>query len=333
MHAKMAAARPSDTMAFNNLQGRRIQTAPKSSPSVWWRDADMPAFIMQSNRGPDAAGGAMAMGGLATEMARLHVKALVVVHFFSGYRRTGDIHHIVDHQVSLTGQHIFMLSVDLCMQRKSGDLATPQAAKWWRDRVLSGQVVAAGGGPPCETYTVARQYEGGPRPLRSAEHPLGLPGLHRREWNQLRISDCLLRFLLDILVALATMGMSGFLEHPQFPTWCTRGSPASIWSMEVPKWLKNLNCFTSELRPVRGGCSGAQAHHIAAPSNAECAQPAPPARQLWQMPPPTWGTHGSHRPSSRWHVPNGKSQGLPIRTKQGPRGGTARSRSQMGVRC
>jgi hypothetical protein len=47
-----------------------------------------------------------------------------------------------------------------------------------------------------------------------------------------------------MLVTLAMMGLSGFLEHPQFPTWCNRGHPASIWAMEALKHLKRLNCFS-----------------------------------------------------------------------------------------
>lgn len=244
MYNKMAQRRPSDEVAYTRLQGTKIEHLPKPDPSLWWSREDLPAFIMQSTQGRDSAGGAFAMHGLARETALLHVKALVVVHFFSGFRRMGDIHHIIDHRTMQTGAQVFTLSVDLCMQRIKGDLATPQASRWWRERILSGQVVAAGGGPPCETFTVARQYEGGPRPLRSADHPLGIPGLTLREWNQLRISDRLLRFLLDVLVALAMMGLSGFLEHPQFPTWCTRGSPASIWATEALIQLKNLGCFS-----------------------------------------------------------------------------------------
>ena len=63
------------------------------------------------------------MYGLAQEAARHNVTALVIVHFFSGYRRTGDIH------------------------------------------------------------------------------------------------DRLLRFIPEIVTVLAAMGMSGFVEHPQYPTW------------------------------------------------------------------------------------------------------------------
>ena len=244
MYDKMMQRRPSDELAYTQLQGIRITKLPPTDPQLWWTRADLPSFIMQSVSGRDCAGGAFAMQGLARETALLHVRALVVVHFFSGFRRMGDIHHILDHRTMETGAQVFTISVDLCMQRVNGDLATPQASRWWRERVLAGQVVAAGGGPPCETFTVARQYEGGPRPLRDSAHPLGLPGLTLKEWAQLRISDRLLRFLLDVLVALALMGMSGFLEHPQFPTWCARGSPASIWATEALIILKNLGCFS-----------------------------------------------------------------------------------------
>ena len=86
------------------------------------------------------------MGQLARETALLHVTARVVVHFFSGYRRQGDLHEIIEHKVIDSGQHIFVISVDLCMQRQSADLATHAAVKWWRDRVFAGQIVSAGGG-------------------------------------------------------------------------------------------------------------------------------------------------------------------------------------------
>ena len=177
MFDRMQLRRPSDVVAYTQLQGTKLTNLPRGTPKLWWTNEDLPAFIMHSVQGPDAAGGAFAMWGLARETAALHIRALVVVHFFSGYRRMGDIHHVVDHYTAESGYHMFTLSVDLCMQRQSGDLATPQANKWWKERILSGQVVAAGGGPPCETFTVARQYDGGPRPLRSAQQPHGLPGL------------------------------------------------------------------------------------------------------------------------------------------------------------
>ena len=61
--------------------------------------------------------------GLDQHAAGLHLMAVVIVHFFIGYRRTGDIHEIVKHRIGEEGLHIFVLSVDLCMQRETADLA------------------------------------------------------------------------------------------------------------------------------------------------------------------------------------------------------------------
>eukprot|EP00435_Cladocopium_sp_Y103_P043513 s216_g12.t1 len=248
MFDKVAARRPPDTEAYSQLQGRQIQTMPDQEPELWWTTSDLPAFVMQSMQGPDKGGGAYSMGGLARQTALLHVRALVIVHFFSGYRRSGDIHDVIDQFVTPSGAHIFTISVDLCMQRQHADLATDASLKWWKERVAGGQIVSAGGGPPCETYTAARYHAlengRGPRPLRSGTEPQGLPQLTKKERFQLWIGDSLLRFLLDILSVLAAMGMSGFLEHPQYPVWCRHLSPASIWALTAIRLLKGLNCFS-----------------------------------------------------------------------------------------
>ena len=244
MYSRMQARRPEDDNAYEQLQGHRIDHLPAPTSGIWWHNADIPAYVLHSAQGPDQGAGAFAMGQLARETALLHVTARVVVHFFSGYRRQGDLHEIIEHKVIDSGQHIFVISVDLCMQRQSADLATHSAVKWWRDRVFAGQIVSAGGGPPCETYTAARHHAGGPRPLRSPDECRGIPGLTRREWAQITIGDRLLRFLLDILAALAIMGMSGFLEHPQYPVWLPPGQAVSIWELWVIRLLRRLQCFS-----------------------------------------------------------------------------------------
>ena len=73
------------------------------------------------------------------------------------------------------------------MQRREGNLASDTATAWWLARVRAGQLIGAGGGPPCESYTAARFLDNGPRPLRTGTHPDGLPALNRREWTQLQI--------------------------------------------------------------------------------------------------------------------------------------------------
>ena len=84
------------------------------------------------------------MGGLARDAARLHIRALVVVHFFSGYRREGDLHQIVEQAAQDNGDQIFVISVDLCMQRQKADLATHTALVWWKSRAYAGQLISVG---------------------------------------------------------------------------------------------------------------------------------------------------------------------------------------------
>jgi hypothetical protein len=245
MFQKMLARRPTDAVAYHQLQGRRVAAAPATASGLWWQTSDLPAFVMHSPQGIDAGGGAFMVGGLAKEAARLHIRALVVVHFFSGFRRDRDIHQIVEQHSLAQATQLFVLSVDLCMQRQHADLATHKSLQWWKDRAKSGQLVSIGGGPPCETYTAARQNDGlGPRPVRSAKEPQGLPGLTWKEWQQIHIGDRLLRFILERVLLMSILGYSGFIEHPQYPTWETNRSLTSIWCLKAIRLMKRLMCVS-----------------------------------------------------------------------------------------
>ena len=148
------------------------------------------------------------MSGLVREAARLHIRSLVVARTISVAFAGRDIHEIIDQYILRTCTHIFTISVDLCMQRQKCRLGYPHSCQV----VGSPHTVRAGclrrrGGPPCETFTIARSTDdGGPRPLRSAGQPQGLPGLTQHEWAQVQIGDKLLRFLLEVLLALAAYG-------------------------------------------------------------------------------------------------------------------------------
>ena len=109
MHALQHNRCPSDANAFENLQGRKVDGPLPQQADFWYWHHDMPKFVFQSNGGKDAGAGAFALKGLAVEAARLHVRSLVIVHFFSGYRRAGDIHSLIEHRVTREGTHIFAL--------------------------------------------------------------------------------------------------------------------------------------------------------------------------------------------------------------------------------
>ena len=231
----------SGCVAAQQLQGRQAGPVEEQT-GVHVFAADFPAFVMNCPAGFQKGDGAYDLTGLAQEYALLNLKSLVFVHFFSGFRRRGDLHQHLEHRVVAPGLEIHVISVDLCLQREQGNLLTQQAHDFWQGRIANGQVIGAGGGPPCETFTAARFQEGGPRPLRDAEFPHGLPSLTVREWHQVVVGTRLLHFLLDQLLLLAQCVGCGFCEHPQFPTWLQSAQPASLWRHAAVRALRLLRC-------------------------------------------------------------------------------------------
>ena len=109
-------------------------------------------------------------------------------------------------------------------------------------------------GPPCETWSAARDVElpagtmkRPPRPLRKAWSVWCMPDLSRKEFVQVLVGNTLMGFSLKMMVLQATNGAYGLLEHPADPKSFRAHKPdaASIWSTEVMRWLREtfLFCF------------------------------------------------------------------------------------------
>eukprot|EP00435_Cladocopium_sp_Y103_P038760 s191_g10.t1 len=133
--------------AFALLQGR-CDRPVREEPEVVIFAADFPAFVLQMDRGLQVGSGVFDYGGLAKEYALLHVRSLLFVHFFSGYRRRGDLHSHLDHRILAPGLELHVISVDLCLQRQHGNLADSSAQAFWHKQIDAGRVLGAGGGPP-----------------------------------------------------------------------------------------------------------------------------------------------------------------------------------------
>ena len=80
-----------------------------------------------------------------------------------GSADTTILHQLLEHQV-WGNLHFFVLSIDMCMQKIEGNLASSKAFQFWMHQITTGQVCGMGGGPPCETFTAARLLEGGHPP-------------------------------------------------------------------------------------------------------------------------------------------------------------------------
>ena len=239
MFAKWALRPDRGGSAFEQLQGRRLQEDPP--PPMVEGSYEGPAFLLQRAGGDLRGDGRLAHGGLATIYAKLHVKAYVFAHFYSGYRRQGDIHDLLDHKILPNGIQIFAVSIDLCLERQRGDLLQKTNQRWWISRAHAGQLIAAGGGPPCETFSAARHADQGPKPLRSFYCPFGLPALTAKQARQTFVGTRLMEFLIEMMLTLGHTGGCGFLEHPQFPVWIADLWPCSVWSWDVMRWMTKLH--------------------------------------------------------------------------------------------
>ena len=114
----------------------------------------------------------------------LDVMVYYVLRLFSGQRRPGDFQHWLDQPLSVTHYPVWVISLDAAIDAKLRDLSCSGSVARWLDLAIAGRVVMVLGGPPCETWSVAKWNGGsratgsGPRAVRSPSSPLHLWGLH-----------------------------------------------------------------------------------------------------------------------------------------------------------
>ena len=112
-----------------------------------------------------------------------------------------------------------------------GNLADESIVDLWLDLMMQGRALAAVGGPPCETWSIARQGPPGPRPLRSKDALWGILGLTPSERQQVDLGNALLRTMILFLYVAAAKGLAALMEHPAEPTW----APEAPSSWQLPE--------------------------------------------------------------------------------------------------
>ena len=240
---------------FEHLHGRCLEFA-EDEPAAD-RCHGGPLFVFQTTGGPcDGHAGVFRTDGMVSMAFELRLQTRLFVHFFSGYRRTGDLQWQFENHLIIGRAHVFCISVDLCLARAHSDLTSASSLAFWRRKVAEGHVLGFGGGPPCETWTAARFMPGGPPPVRSYEEPWGLRSLSRRAHEQVVIGTKLLQFLIELLLFGLPFGVCSFLEHPAFPEWLAPRSPPSIWATDIMHKINSLACAcTVSFDQCLFGCS------------------------------------------------------------------------------
>ena len=97
-------------------------------------------------------------------------KQLVFLHLFSGFRRCGDVQEAVETIAAAHQLDVKALSVDVVISLKHGDLLRTDTKNCFLEAVRAKWVTGLIAGPPCETWSVAREsvLEGAPGPKTGA---------------------------------------------------------------------------------------------------------------------------------------------------------------------
>eukprot|EP00435_Cladocopium_sp_Y103_P041759 s1783_g11.t1 len=158
--------------------------------------------------------------------AQLHFLIL-----FSGHRRWGDI----SSWYHWDGR-VMPIAVDLAVDGEHGNVLCYEP---WLSLIRAQRVVGAHGGPPCETYSVARWREipgqPCPQPLRDQQFPWGRLYLSLKEVFQCHTGTELMLLTMRILLEVYAAGGSISLEHPRGDVesserWC-------VWLSSFVRWM------------------------------------------------------------------------------------------------
>lgn len=159
----------------------------------------------------------------SSPLPRSFGKERYFLHLFSGRRRDGDFQSYFDQMHgSPPGVVLHVISLDIVLSEEWGDLQRPATRKFWLEAIRSKYVIGLLGGPPCETWSQARERNISlrgrlPRVLRTAAQPWGCDALRLRELRQLCFGNSLMGFQLEAVVELFCTGGLALTEHPAPP--------------------------------------------------------------------------------------------------------------------
>ena len=168
--------------------------------------------------------------------------------------------------------------MDIVISEQYGNLLDPNTLSVFVRAIAAGWVAGTAAGPPCETWSVARERyyaEGyGPRPLRDAFHLIGYDVVKLRELNQVNTGNQLLGVSVVLQLQSWLIGAFFMLEHPVEPD---NQTSAAIWRTPVLRFILKLpgierHCF---LQGLYGAASAKPTHLLfshAPPSTVEIFQ-------------------------------------------------------------
>ena len=163
-----------------------------------------------------------------------HGGELRVLYLFCGKQRKHSLDSWLAELASSRGIPLKVDAIDI-IRKPFTDLSNPKQQEFFLSRVRSGSYFAVILSPPCSTFSRAPWHNNrGPRPLRSFDHPDGLPGLRWGQRRKAQLGNNLADF--SMRVAEATLHLEHsylLLEQPEDLGAVAAGArPSSMWQRE-----------------------------------------------------------------------------------------------------
>ena len=171
------------------------------------------------------------------------IPTMLIVHLYSGRRRIGDCHWWIHGlaESKFPSIPILVVSFDTALSALHGNLDRGITFSRLCDIAQLGAVAGCLTGPPCETFSAARNVRlthKCPRPLRTRVQPWGLLSLTCREYRQLEMGTRLLFHSWIIEANVALSGGGSIQEHPAEPP---QADFVSVWRTQVhTDWLMRI---------------------------------------------------------------------------------------------
>ena len=177
-------------------------------------------------------------------------RIFVMIHFFAGCRREGDIEEWMASLMREANLNLLIISVDLAMDYR-WDLTNPVTFSALNQLVLEGLIDGSFGGAPCSTWSRARfnRSQPGPRPVRTrGVYCWGLPDLHPYDKARVAEANLCLVNLAGISEGVSLRGGAHGMEHPADPG---EDPFPSIWDTDL---ILELEKRTGSVRAIFHQC-------------------------------------------------------------------------------
>ena len=156
------------------------------------------------------------------------------LYLFSGLKRSGDMREHLVKEGKTRDIKVEVTEYDILRCRRH-DLTKSTLKRHILAQISAGRFDFVLASPPCSTFSRARKMDSGPRPVRSAKFPRGLPWLTGAAAASVHQANMFVEFSATALRLQAKRGGGILIEHPE-DLGRRRGSDATSSPTSMWRW-------------------------------------------------------------------------------------------------